>query len=154
MNYNKQLPYKFILKMSIFAFIVNTIFTSVIFKFTNTNIVTAYYSVKSSIIITAIFALIISPLVETLLFQTFVLTLLNRDWIKLNAKYRILISALLFSSAHIVYNTLYALGAFLSGVIFAYSYLTLDSRNDNPILNTALIHSCHNALALFINSVK
>lgn len=139
----------FIIIMTIITCILNVAFVNLTFQINNINISDSYGAIKISLL-GLLFPLIISPWIETVLFQGLIFYIfsttknLNRPVIK------VLVSALFFGLLHSVYNLYYAISAFAAGIIFAYSYLLYEKKNISPIKVTALIHTGNNAIAIFL----
>lgn len=139
----------FIIIMTIITYALNILFAYIILKTTNVRLRDSYGVVKISLL-GLLSSIIISPWIETILFQGLIFYIfsttknLNRPVIK------VLVSALFFGSFHSVYNLYYTISAFVAGIIFAYSYLLYEKKIISPIKVTALIHAGNNALAIFL----
>lgn len=139
----------FILIMTIITYALNILLAYIILKTTNVRLRDSYGVVKISLL-GLLSSIIISPWIETVLFQRLIFYIfsttknLNRPVIK------VLVSALFFGLFHSVYNLYYAISAFVAGIIFAYSYLLYEKKNSSPIKVTALIHAGNNAIVAFL----
>jgi len=94
-------------------------------------------------------AVIAAPIIETLIFQYFVIeTLLN---VKLAPLLCIIASALLFGISH-YYNIAYVLVTTIVGFIFAYYYMALRHQHYfNKLILVTLLHVLSNLFA-FVNN--
>lgn len=93
-----------------------------------------------------VFGIILAPLFETLIFQTFILFLLSKIRFFRNYKSFIIItSALLFAAQHI-YSVQYMIYTFFVGIILMYAYII--STKKKPYLRVFLIHAMVNTTAL------
>ncbi len=101
------------------------------------------------------FAVLFAPLVETLIFQHWLLQLFRKKlpfasdikkWI-----WAILLSSFLFGLGH-TQSPIYIIAAFCIGLLLASTYWLYSIRNDlNPILAVFLLHFFNNFLAFFLN---
>lgn len=96
-----------------------------------------------------IIAVIAAPILETLIFQYFILeTLLN---LKLAPLLCVIASALLFGISH-YYNLAYVLVTTVVGFIFAYYYMALRHQHSlNKLVFVTLLHALSNLFA-FVNN--
>ena len=95
-------------------------------------------------------AIIIAPIIETLLFQfgVFKLMQLNKFTRDKYVHY-IIISSLLFGLEH-WYNLRYIIFAFSAGLPLAYTYYLYHKNPIKAFRFTALVHSLHNLTGLLI----
>lgn len=93
-------------------------------------------------------AVIIAPIIETLIFQHLVFWVF-RKWIHVKNKYfwAIIISSVLFGLMH-KYNVVYVIFAFLQGIILGYCYYFYWRKPKTAFWSTALIHAAHNGIAV------
>ncbi|WP_291582877.1 CPBP family intramembrane glutamic endopeptidase [Clostridium sp. UBA6640] len=139
----------FIVIMTIITYILNILLAGIILKITTVSLGASYGDVKISLL-GLLFPLIISPWVETVLFQGLIFYIFSTTKNLNQPVIKVLVSALFFGSFHSVYNLYYAISAFAAGIIFAYSYLLYEKKNSSPIKVTALIHAGNNAIAIFL----
>jgi membrane protease YdiL (CAAX protease family) len=94
---------------------------------------------------------IIAPLIETLIFQSFILLFVNFILSKFkNESFLIpvFISAIVFGIYH-NYNLTYMILGFIVGLVLASSYVIVLKRKENPILIVAIIHSLVNFIPFY-----
>lgn len=86
-----------------------------------------YYNIFDKIL----FAIILSPVIETLVFQTFVFAVMKEiRWFKRKEFLMILFSAVCFSGMHMIYNVYYAVSAQVFILTFTNLYvLMMKHRN-------------------------
>jgi hypothetical protein len=91
------------------------------------------------------------PIIETLIFQTFIIStvlyLIRKP--KYNLFMAIFFSALAFALVH-TYNIYYFFMTFLSGITLAFAYYIARYKNVNPTLTVFVIHAVWNFLGFFI----
>lgn len=92
-------------------------------------------------------ALILAPIVETALFQTFIYKLTK--WLHLNNITIVLISSICFSLIH-NFSLLYMISTFFTGSILMYAYILRSEYNNKPYWSVTLAHSTLNAFALLM----
>lgn len=92
-------------------------------------------------------ALILVPIVETALFQTFIYQF--KRWLHFNNTTIVLISAVCFCMIH-NFSLLYMICTFFGGSIFMYVYILRSEDNKKTYWSVALAHSILNAFALFM----
>lgn len=101
-----------------------------------------------------IYAGIVAPLLETLIFQHFIYIVLR----KFIHKEKILIftyiisSSILFSLEH-KYSTYYIFVTFFLGIVLGFSYYISKLRKESAYWNTAIIHGLYNSLLVLISSL-
>ncbi|MCT4607071.1 MAG: CPBP family glutamic-type intramembrane protease [Marinisporobacter sp.] len=106
-----------------------------------------YYNIFDKIL----FAIILSPVIETLVFQTFVFAVMKEiRWFKSKEFLMILFSAVCFSGMHMIYNVYYAMSAFIIGMILAYSFSIYSKKGKNASVVVILIHSFINMISILI----
>jgi len=87
--------------------------------------------------------LVISPIVETLLFQWLPISAVayfkvtNRNWLKM------IVSSLLFASIH-YYSVLYLVMAFIGGLIMSFLYIYTEQKHKIPVIYVAFLHFLYN----------
>ncbi len=91
---------------------------------------------------------VITPLVETALFQWAPIRLL-RTWLKLPALLAMGVSAVLFAVAH-TYSIGYVVFTFFVGLVLAYGFVLKDFRGGRPYLLICIVHALRNAIAAFL----
>ncbi|MCB2291452.1 CPBP family intramembrane metalloprotease [Clostridium sp. CS001] len=151
-NYLYKLPrIKFILLMPIITFFFNRFLMVPIFLITQK---LGHYNIsgpsQDNILIDILFILIISPFIETLLFQKLIIDECIKTFSQNKYKYyiSIFISSVCFGFLHVMYGILYSLSGFLTGLFLSYSYTVYKTKNNKPILTTSLIHSALNMIGL------
>ena len=99
-----------------------------------------------------VFGIIIVPIIETLIFQTFIISvtckLLKRPKYKFYVS--LFISSLAFSFNH-SYNYYYMIYTFLIGILLACMYYIARYRRFSATLSLIILHSIWNSLILFTN---
>lgn len=108
-------------------------------------------SVETSNIVIALFTIgIVMPFLETLIFQTGVIELLQRKTALRNSTV-ILVSATAFSLAHYPYTSiLFQLWVFSFGLILAYSYVIYKNKPQGPTGVAWAIHGLRNTISIFL----
>ncbi len=101
-----------------------------------------------SLISQFIFAVVIVPLLETLLFQLLPISLL-RKFTGFSSGTVIIISSMLFGLQH-CYSPMYILHGFLIGLVLAYSYIVYENRENSSYWVVCSIHSLRNCFSLVI----
>lgn len=96
------------------------------------------------------FGIIIGPMIETLLFQALIISLICKfiKRPKYNLYLSLLISATVFSLDH-TYNIYYVAYAFLIGISYAFAYYIGRYKKWNAALTVFLIHAIHNTIAIY-----
>ncbi|WP_454052932.1 CPBP family intramembrane glutamic endopeptidase [Clostridium sp. Marseille-Q7071] len=148
--FNKLHVMVFIFLMTTIVYILNILFAGIFLKIANMNPRISYGIIENISIISLISPIFIAPWIETVIFQGFILYLLSNTKNLNRPVIKILVSALSFGLLHLIYNPFYAISAFVAGIIFAYSYLLYEKKNNHPIIVTSIIHAANNALALFL----
>lgn len=92
---------------------------------------------------------VFGPLVETAIFQSLVIGILQRIKIRSNIGV-ILISAILFSLAHTETSIPFHIWVFIMGVILAYSYILYQDKKEGSFAVTFFIHSFRNIISMFV----
>ncbi|QXM05142.1 CPBP family intramembrane glutamic endopeptidase [Crassaminicella indica] len=99
-----------------------------------------------------LFAIILSPIIETLVFQTFVFTVMKEmRWFKSKEFLIMLFSAVCFSGMHMIYNAYYAMSAFIIGLILTYSFSIYSKKGKNASVVVILIHSFINMISVIFS---
>jgi membrane protease YdiL (CAAX protease family) len=101
-----------------------------------------------------IIAVIIAPILETLIFQKGIIILSRKiEYIKNRVWLQIVISALIFGLNH-TYSVAYIFVGFLLGLIFAYSYIVSEDKKSNALRNVIIIHSLSNMISILITLIE
>lgn len=89
-------------------------------------------------------AVVLAPIIETLIFQLFLYRLINKTRIN-NTSIIIILMSFAFSQAH-WYHWLYVVAAFINGLFLNYFYLhTYRNKNESiAVLLTIVLHSSYN----------
>lgn len=95
-----------------------------------------------------ILVVLISPLIETIIFQLIIIELLYN---KFRKDLICIISAFIFGCSHL-YNFLYFVFAFIMGFAFAYLYI-LGKKKDSGIKYVFLSHLIYNLIAFILNNL-
>lgn len=106
-----------------------------------------------SIVLELLIAVVLAPLLETLLFQSLIIEIICR-FIKRPRKniwISVIASSLAFSLNH-AYSISYVVITFFAGVILAIAYYLGRYRKEGPIVLIFLIHSIYNLLTSFYNT--
>ena len=90
-------------------------------------------------------ALILAPILETLVFQTFFYTIFKK--IKINKWIIVLVSGISFGAFH-NFSIFYMIDTALVGVIFMYFYILRAEYNKKPIASTIIAHATINLFVL------
>lgn len=89
----------------------------------------------------------IAPFIETLIFQSLVIELLEKIKILNEKKYIIvIISAILFGISH-SYSYIYIFYAGILGLFLGYAYIVYQKKHFSPFLMVIIIHSLRNTIA-------
>jgi hypothetical protein len=144
----------FFLKASIYIFVVIFILTNTflgqlflgVSEILNINVVDdnslTFESMQEAFFITVI----IVPVIETFLFQYLIFTIL--DYYKIDKKYIILISGIIFGFTH-YYSPFYIFYTIIVGFLYAYIYLLCQLRKEYPFLIVLMIHGLYNFNVLY-----
>ena len=141
--------WKFILIMGLIGFFLNIVISNISYYILDID-AAANYS-QDGLLLTILSSLIMAPFIETLFFQALVLSSLKTH--KMRPIFKILISAFCFGILHLIYNVIYAISAFIIGIILAYSYVMYEEKAQNPVIVGTLIHSLMNFLTLFFSRI-
>ncbi len=108
--------------------------------------------VHTSIIEGFFIAVLLSPFIETLLFQHLVIKfILNK---KATATLvSCMVSATLFAISH-YYSWQYILKTFISGLLFASLYLAIRHKRQNPVIIVFIAHAIYNCIGLIVDIVS
>ncbi|MBP2027237.1 membrane protease YdiL (CAAX protease family) [Acetoanaerobium pronyense] len=150
-NIYKIPKWKFIVIMGLVGFLLNILLSNISYYILDIDVAADYYEAQDILLFTVLSAVVISPFIETLIFQALVLNSLKTHRIRL--VFKILVSAFSFGILHLIYNVMYGISAFIIGIILAYSFVVFERKNQNPIIVVTLIHSLINLLTLIISSV-
>ncbi len=143
---------RFIGLMVFIGYAFNFASINFIYFFTKVNPVSSWGNVSDNIgAFSFISSTIISPYIETLVFQAFVIEILCKK--VYNNKTKMLLSAACFGLLHLVYSPFYSISAFVVGIIFAYSYILYKKKEQNPILVVTIIHGSINAISLIVSQL-
>jgi hypothetical protein len=105
---------------------------------------------KSSMFLNFVVAIIIAPLLETLIYQYAVIKLLRKVKILKNNNYIIiLICSILFGLSH-TYSLSYVINTTIIGIILAYSFITYEKKGIPPFLIVCAIHSLRNLFSFVV----
>jgi hypothetical protein len=112
----------------------------------------SYNNYSDSLFQDILFAGIISPIIETLVAQTFLIWLF-RKVCKFNYSITIVLSGFIFGLLHALYSILYAMCASMAGFVFSFSYVfyTKKYSSVSAFWLVAGIHAFHNVSHLIIN---
>ena len=108
-------------------------------------------SLKDNPVLFFLIAIIIGPIVETIIYQAVPINLIQFLLRKVRLVIPllpILVSAIIFGISH-NYNTTYLINAFISGIIYAWYYTVVQSRKESAMVVVFAIHSLKN-LFVFI----
>jgi uncharacterized protein len=100
----------------------------------------------------AFIVLIIGPFIETIIFQTFTIFIVQNILKIFNIKYSVIpivISGLLFGISH-WYNLPYIILMSIRGVIYAWFFIIIQKRPENATLIIFIVHSLNN-LVVFLD---
>ncbi|MGO5064710.1 MULTISPECIES: CPBP family intramembrane glutamic endopeptidase [unclassified Clostridium] len=94
-----------------------------------------------------IYAIILAPLLETLIFQMGIIKFFSlSEKIKNNKLLLIIISAFFFGLAHSIYSILYMICAFIAGILLAYSFIVYEDKEKSGYWVTVIIHGLMNLI--------
>jgi len=142
--YNKLLHLQ--LGVLICAILLTAILYSRFFNLIPGNEGALSYSIYShQMALNVLLALVLSPLLETLIFQYFIIKLVQR--FRWNNTIAVFISASLFGVAH-YYNIRYIIFAFFLGLIFGTAFILFQLRKNKSYLWICLIHFLYNLFVL------
>lgn len=122
-----------------------TVVLSPVFDFFDTSVIQSYGAEehRETVVFEFFTAVIVAPLVETLIFQFLVIEFLYLT--KIGKRKIVVLSAIIFSLTH-YYSIGYILYAFSMGVIFSYSYV-IRKNATQAFLTVYAIHLLRNVLA-------
>lgn len=143
---NRISTIKYVLLMGTIGFVLTILFVNLIYYGVGINISEQSNNQNDFFLGTLLSAIVLAPLLETLIFQAMIITIL--EGFSLNNSLKILISAVCFAMIHLVYNIFHAMGAFLIGIILAYSFILYKEKSQNPILIVTFIHGLINTLSI------
>ena len=94
-----------------------------------------------------IYAIILAPILETLIFQMAIIKFFSlSEKIKNNKLLLIIISAFFFGLGHGIYSILYMICAFIAGILLAYSFVVYEDKEKSGYWVTVIIHSLMNLI--------
>jgi membrane protease YdiL (CAAX protease family) len=158
-----QLYHK-IINLKKYKFVILCVFVVVLIAHTTSNIILSISPDKASLtnplfeneslIYIFIIVVIFGPLLETILFQYFIIEfLLFFDKLKKNRIITLIISSLIFGLSH-SFNVYYFFFGLILGILLSLCYLLAKTRKDiHPFLFTLFIHSSYNLFVFFINEI-
>lgn len=98
-------------------------------------------------------ACMITPLVETFLYQYLPINILGKSEKLLERSYVIIIvSAILFGLAH-TYDIVYVFRTFIIGLFLAYTYVIYQKKSFSPFLMVCIIHAIQNAVVVVFETL-
>lgn len=117
-------------------------------------ILTSPFFENESLIYIFTIVVILAPLIETFIFQFFIIEiLLHLNKSKINKIIIITTSSLLFGLSH-YFNVHYFIFGVIFGILLSSCYLLAKIRKDiNPFLLTLLVHASYNGFVFFINEI-
>ncbi|QZY55029.1 CPBP family intramembrane glutamic endopeptidase [Crassaminicella profunda] len=152
-NYLKELsPVKFVLFMTLSTYLSIVVFLPLFLISWKTEgfVDAGPFQSEHSIIVLFIFAIIIAPILETLVYQSFIISLC-KQFKFLNKKIIIIfISALAFSLSH-TYSLSYIFNTLFIGMILAYAYLVYEDKHQSSYWIVCSIHALRNSLSLLLS---
>ena len=93
-------------------------------------------------------ASVLTPVVETALFQWLPIRLLS-NWLKLPRALAVFASAALFGAAH-TYSIGYVVYTFTIGLVLAYGFVSRDRPGGRPYLLICIVHALRNAVSALL----
>ncbi|MCB2361671.1 type II CAAX prenyl endopeptidase Rce1 family protein [Clostridium estertheticum] len=144
---------KFIITIAFCTFLVSLAFGCLV-SILNAPISDTDVAISNSSLIEAfIVAVIIAPLIETLIFQYAIIKYLRKlNILKNRNLIIILISAILFGLAH-TYNLQYVIHTFFIGILLAYSFVVYEKKESSPFWTVCAIHSLRNLTIFSLLSI-
>lgn len=108
--------------------------------------------VTDSIVLDLLIAVIVAPLLETLLFQSLIIEIICKiiKRPRRNIYIAVMVSSLAFALNH-TYSLGYVIMTFFWGIIFALAYYLGRYRKEGPIILVFLIHSIYNLSSSLYN---
>lgn len=94
-------------------------------------------------------AVLFGPLIETLLFQSFIIKY-SLKFFQNDKLVAILLSATLFGVAH-TYSVPYMVKTFISGFLYAFLFFVFMQKNRYPVLYIYILHATFNAIGVTMN---
>jgi len=98
-----------------------------------------------------LFAIVITPLFETIFFQWLVIDGAKYVFSKVKMKHYVfpmLVSASFFGLNH-YYSLSYIIVTFFSGCIYAFSFILVRKRQENPMIVISIIHALFNLIPFY-----
>jgi membrane protease YdiL (CAAX protease family) len=136
-----------IVSLILFDIFISAIFSFLLFPEEHTNVFD-FPSKAEAFFITVLFA----PLIETALFQYFIISKLIKKFGYENQLFITTISASLFGLSH-YYSMPYIIKAFITGFFYGTLYLVLLKRKKSPFLYVSLTHSIYNLIGFLIMNI-
>ena len=111
---------------------------------------TSSYTSQAPLVSQFILAVIISPILETFLFQKCLIKILRKiDILRRNNLMVVIISALIFGSQHF-YDLGYIINTTIIGIFLSYSFVTYENKKISPFYVVCIIHSLKNFISFII----
>ncbi|QXM05140.1 CPBP family intramembrane glutamic endopeptidase [Crassaminicella indica] len=149
--YNMKTP-KYVVFMACVGYASSIILLNIIYLIMGINFSQDGGPTYINVLDEILFAIILSPIIETLVFQTFVFTVMKEmRWFKSKEFLIMLFSAVCFSGMHMIYNAYYAMSAFIIGLILAYSFSIYSKKGKKASVVVILIHSFINMISVIFS---
>lgn len=149
--------YRFLLTSPVYLFIPMMLATDILLNIIATQVIVVDTK-ESSLFITEmgiwggfIFVILIAPVFETVIFQWLAVEGAKYVFSKVKIKHYIfpvLVSAFIFGLNH-YYNFSYMIVTFFSGSIYAFSYILIKKRRENPIVVISIMHALFNLIPFY-----
>ncbi len=141
--------YLFVLGMVVYSFIALIIVSPIIIGLNSIDKFQPFlgnYTPKERFVL----AVLLAPLIETLVLQSFLNSILS--FIKIKTTIAILLSSIVFSLTH-MYSWSYAFSNLINGIVFNQTYFITKRRiGESPFINSFMVHSIHNLVLVSIMS--
>lgn len=143
---NKIYAYMYIIFI---AFIVSYFLNSSVDYFSGEDVSKQNDIIKMPFKALLIIAVIILPIIETLIFQHYIILFFRKIYVKKNQVilFPMLYSAIAFSLAHI-YSIYYMIDTFIMGLYFAYAYIYILDKFKSKTHAFLVVLICHSLLNL------
>lgn len=105
------------------------------------------YDASTILFLFIMFALVV-PILETLVFQKFIIDFLQKNHI--GTIQAILISSVIFGLMHNA-SMLNIINSSISGIVLAYSYCIYKQKKDEPFKTVCYIHGAHNFISMLLS---
>jgi len=142
---------KYIILAAIISYVISSVMIALYLLFDFNMGRSMINELNISVIETILWSVILSPIIETLLFQTLIFKLTEGYNIK--EGWTIIISAFCFSAGHLIYSVFYSFNAFVIGVILAYSFALYKDKKDKPTQTVIIIHSLINCITITLQLI-